>query len=90
MKQLLKKTPVQTILGLSFLFLFIGAMATAPQIVNKITNVLLILVGIIGAVKVWNKWKSGASDVQPTAMTWFGSYLTLLMLSTILFSVFGK
>ncbi len=90
MKQLLKNNQVQIVLGLSFLFLFIGAMATAPQIVNKITNVLLILVGIIGSVKVWNKWKSGASDVQPAAMTWFGSYLTLLMLSTILFSVFGK
>ena len=90
MKQLVKKTPVQTIIGLSFLFLFIGAMATAPQIVNKITNVLLILVGIIGSVKVWNKWKSGASDLQPTAMTWFGSYLFLLVGNTVMLSVFGN
>ena len=90
MKQLLKKTPVQTILGLSFLFLYIEAMQAAPQMFSKIICILLAFVGIIGAVKVFYKWKSGASDLQPTAMAWFGSFLTLLMGSTIMLSVFGK
>ena len=63
MKQLVKKTPVQTILGLSLLFLYIGAMQAAPQMVSKIICLLLAFVGIIGAVKVFHKWKSGASDL---------------------------
>lgn len=90
MKQLVKKTRVQTILGLSLLFLYIGTFKAAPQMFSKIMCIVLAFVGIIGAVKVYKKLKSGASDLQSAAITWFGSYLFLLVGNTVMLSVFGN
>lgn len=93
MKQLVNQTQGQTILGLSLLFMFIAGVGTfeaTPQMFSKILTILLAFVGIIGAVKVFKKFKNGASDIQPAATAWFGSFLMLLVGNTIIVSVFVK
>lgn len=92
MKQLVKNTQIQRLLGLSLLFLSIagvGAME-APQMFSKILCIVLAFVGIIASVKVLKKWKSEASDLQPAAIAWFGSFLMLMIGNTIMLSVFGN
>ncbi len=71
---------------ISLLFLIIaGVGATkSPQMFKIITVIILALVGIIGAIKVHKKFESGASDLQPVAMDWFGSFLILTIGNTII------
>ena len=47
------------------------------------------IVGLIGAVKVFNKWNSGHPDVGSTAAAWFGSCVFLVIVATVLKSFFG-
>ena len=48
------------------------------------------LVGLVGAVKVYNKWSSGDQDTSKTAAAWFGSCIFLVVVATILKSFFIK
>lgn len=47
------------------------------------------LVGIIGAVKVYNKWNSGDQDTGKVAASWLGSCIFLVVVATILKGFFG-
>lgn len=47
------------------------------------------IVGLIGAVKVYNKWSSGHPDTGQTAAAWFGSCIFLVVVATVLRSFFG-
>lgn len=47
------------------------------------------VVGLIGAVKVFNKWNSGDPDTSKTAAAWFGSCIFLVIVATVLKSFFG-
>ena len=47
------------------------------------------LVGLVGAVKVYNKWSSGDQDTSKTASAWFGSCIFLVVVATILKAFFG-
>jgi len=47
------------------------------------------LVGLVGAVKVYNKWSSGDQDTSKTAAAWFGSCIFLVVVATILKAFFG-
>jgi len=47
------------------------------------------VVGIIGAVKVFNKWNSGEPDTNKVAAAWFGSCVFLVVVATVLKSFFG-
>jgi hypothetical protein len=47
------------------------------------------IVGLIGAVKVYNKWSSGHPDTGQTAAAWFGSCIFLVIVATVLRSFFG-
>jgi len=47
------------------------------------------VMGIIGAVKVFNKWNAGEPDTSKVASSWFGSCIFLVVVSTILKSFFG-
>jgi len=42
------------------------------------------LVGIVGAVKVYNKWSSGDQDTSKVASSWFGACIFLVVVATIL------
>jgi phosphoglycerol transferase MdoB-like AlkP superfamily enzyme len=47
------------------------------------------VVGIIGAVKVFNKWNAGEPDTNKVAAAWFGSCIFLVIVATVLKSFFG-
>jgi len=47
------------------------------------------VVGIIGAVRVFNKWNQGEPDTNKVAAAWFGSCIFLVVVATILKSFFG-
>jgi len=46
------------------------------------------VVGLIGGVKVYNKFSSGDSDTSKTAASWFGACIFLIVAATILRSFF--
>ncbi|HSF53691.1 MAG TPA: DUF4134 domain-containing protein, partial [Algoriphagus sp.] len=47
------------------------------------------VVGLVGAVKVFNKWNSGDPDTGKVAAAWFGSCVFLVVVSLVLRSFFG-
>jgi hypothetical protein len=47
------------------------------------------IVGLIGAVKVYQKWNSGDQDTSKVAAAWFGSCIFLVVVATIIKSFFG-
>lgn len=47
------------------------------------------LVGLIGAVKVYQKWNSGDPDTGKVAAAWFGSCVFLVLVATVIESFFG-
>ncbi|MGV8094851.1 MAG: DUF4134 domain-containing protein [Mangrovibacterium sp.] len=47
------------------------------------------LVGLIGAVKVYQKWNAGDQDTNKVAAAWFGSCIFLVVVATVLQSFFG-
>lgn len=47
------------------------------------------LVGIVGAVKVFNKWNSGDQDTSKAAASWFGSCIFLVVVTSVLSSFTG-
>lgn len=47
------------------------------------------LVGLIGAVKVFQKWNAGDQDTGKVAAAWFGSCIFLVVVATIIQSFFG-
>lgn len=47
------------------------------------------LVGLIGAVKVYQKWNAGDQDTSKVAAAWFGSCIFLVVVATIIKSFFG-
>lgn len=47
------------------------------------------VVGLIGAVKVYQKWNSGDHDTGKVAAAWFGSCVFLVIVATVLKSFFG-
>jgi hypothetical protein len=47
------------------------------------------LLGLIGAVKVYQKWNSGDPDTGKVAAAWFGSCIFLVVVSTVIKSFFG-
>lgn len=46
------------------------------------------VVGLIGRVKVYNKFSSGGPDTSKTAASWFGACIFLIVAATILQSFF--
>jgi hypothetical protein len=47
------------------------------------------VVGIIGAIKVFQKWNGGEPDTNRVAAAWFGSCIFLVVVATVLKSFFG-
>lgn len=47
------------------------------------------LVGLIGAVKVYQKWNAGDQDTGKVAAAWFGSCVFLVVVATVIKSFFG-
>ena len=47
------------------------------------------IVGLSGAVKVYQKWNSGDQDTGKVAAAWFGSCVFLVIVATVIKSFFG-
>lgn len=62
-----------------------GYFATGTTLLYAIGAV----VGLIGAVKVFNKWNSGEPDTTKVAAAWFGSCIFLVVVATVLKSFFA-
>ncbi|WP_291115314.1 DUF4134 domain-containing protein [Flavobacterium sp. UBA6135] len=58
--------------------------APAVQLIYAIGAV----VGLIGGVKVYNKFSSGDPDTSKTAASWFGACIFLIVAATILQAFF--
>ena len=46
------------------------------------------LIGLIGGIKVYNKFSSGDPDTSKTASSWFGACIFLIISATVLRSFF--
>lgn len=47
------------------------------------------VVGIVGAIKVYQKWNAGEHDTGKVAASWFGSCIFLVVVATVIKSFFG-
>lgn len=47
------------------------------------------ILGLIGAVKVYQKWNNGDQDTGKVAAAWFGSCVFLVVVATVIKSFFG-
>jgi len=47
------------------------------------------ILGVIGAVRVYQKWSNGHPDTGGAAAAWFGSCVFLVVVATVLKSFFG-
>ncbi len=47
------------------------------------------IVGLVGAIKVFQKWNSGDEDTSKVASAWFASCVFLVIVATVLQSFFG-
>ena len=47
------------------------------------------VLGLIGAVKVYQKWNAGDPDTSKVAASWFGSCIFLVVVATVIQSFFG-
>lgn len=88
-----------------FLLVFVSAFAQEGGVtgINKATELVktyftaaqLLLyaiggvIGIIGAVKVYNKWTQGEPDTNKTAASWFGACIFLVLVATLLKAFFN-
>ena len=55
---------------------------------TKLIFAIGAVVGLIGGVKVYNKFSSGDPDTSKTAASWFGACIFLIVAATILRSFF--
>lgn len=73
----------------------VGIEAATNQVTSFFENGVSLMyaigaiVGLIGAVKVFNKWNSGDPDTGKVAAAWFGSCVFLVVVSLVLQSFFG-
>jgi hypothetical protein len=47
------------------------------------------LVGLVGSLRVYNKWSHGEPDTTKAASNWFGACIFLVIVATVLKSFFG-
>ncbi len=47
------------------------------------------IVGIVGAIKVYNKWNQGDNDTSKVAAAWFGSCIFLVVVAIVLQAFFN-
>ena len=55
---------------------------------TKLIYAVGAVVGLIGGIKVYNKFSSGDPDASKTAASWFGACIFLIVAATILRSFF--
>ncbi|MGN0020061.1 MAG: DUF4134 domain-containing protein [Sphingobacterium hotanense] len=56
---------------------------------TKLMYAVGAILGLIGAVKVFQKWNNGDPDTGKVAAAWFGSCVFLVVVATVIKSFFG-
>ena len=56
---------------------------------TKLMYAIGAISGLVGAIKVYQKWNSGDHDTGKVASAWFGSCVFLVIVATVLESFFG-
>lgn len=56
---------------------------------TKLMYAVGAILGLIGAVKVYQKWNAGEPDTSKVAASWFGSCVFLVVVVTVIRSFFG-
>ena len=68
------------------------ATTTLKTYVGPVTNIALVIggiVGIIGAIRVYSKWNSGDQDINKELMGWGGSCVFLVVSALVIKAFFG-
>ena len=68
------------------------ATSTLKTYVAPVTNITLVIggiVGIIGAIRVYSKWNSGDQDINKELMGWGGSCVFLVVSALVIKAFFG-
>ena len=74
---------------ITMLFLLMAtAIGAYAQGGTKLIYAVGAVVGLIGGIKVYNKFSSGDPDTSKTAASWFGACIFLIVAATILRSFF--
>lgn len=55
---------------------------------TKLIYAIGAVIGLIGGIKVYNKFSSGDPDTSKTASSWFGACIFLIISATVLRSFF--
>ena len=55
---------------------------------TKLCYAIGAVIGLVGGIKVYNKFSSGDPDVSKVASSWFGACIFLIVAATILRSFF--
>ena len=59
--------------------------AGAKLLINAVAGV----VGLIGGIRIFNKWQNGDQDVTKEIIGWVGAVIFILLVPTVLDSMFG-
>src|ERR1700743_774769 len=68
------------------------APSTLQTYVDLVTNISLVIggiVGIVGAIRVYSKWNSGDNDINKELMGWGGSCVFLVVSALVIKAFFG-
>lgn len=69
-----------------------SATSSLKTYVDPVTNVVLVIggiVGIVGAIRVYSKWNSGDQDINKELMGWGGSCVFLVVSAVVIKVFFG-
>lgn len=70
---------------------FSGASTALTAYFDPLTNLIYVIgavVGLIGAIKVYQKFSQGDPDTGKTAASWFGACIFLIISATVLKAFF--
>lgn len=68
------------------------ATSTLKTYVDPVSNITLVIggiVGIVGAIRVYSKWNSGDQDINKELMGWGGSCVFLVVSALVVKAFFG-
>lgn len=74
--------------GASTLNTLTGALEAYIDPVTTVIYVVAAIIGLIGALRIYNNWQAGKDNVWAGAVGWFGAMLFILIANTVLRAMF--
>jgi len=69
-----------------------AAAASIKKYVTPLTTLMYSIggvCGIIGGIRIYNKWNAGDQDINKELMSWGGAFVFLMVVPTIVTAFFG-